>query len=184
MQLYQEDLIDLRDPLTKYYPECPWKAAGQIQLRYLLNHTSGLGDYRDNEEYQRKCDTYTNIDNVLPLVWKYKPAFTPGERFEYSNAGVLLLKGIIERVTGKKLAEVIKERIWDPLGMKNTTFYVGGDSLNRKAIAYSLTADGESYGRVLGEPSAYAGGGIYTTVGDLLKFDQRAVAFIQRLVTC
>lgn len=172
MQLYQEGLIDLDDPLTKYFPGCPWESAEQIRLRYLLNHTSGLADYRDNEEYQQNCDNYTSIDDILPLVWKYPPAFTPGERFEYSNAGVLLLKGIIEKVTGKKLATAVKERIWDPLGMKNTTFYVGGDSLVRRANAYTLATGGESYERVLGEPSAYAGGGIYTTVGDLFKFDQ------------
>jgi len=172
MQLYQEGLIDLDDPLTKYYPECPWESADQIRLRYLLNHTSGLADYRDNEEYQQNCDNYTSIDDVLPLVWKYPPAFTPGERFEYSNAGVLLLKGIIEKVTRKKLARAVEERIWKPLGMKNTTFHVSGDSLVFKARAYALAVDGESYEPVLEEPSAYAGGGIYTTVGDLLKFDQ------------
>lgn len=97
MQLHQEGLMSLDDPLTKYFPQCPWESAEQIRLRYLLNHTSGLADYRDNEEYQKNCDNYTCINDVLPLVWKYPPAFTPGERFEYSNAGVLLLKGIIER---------------------------------------------------------------------------------------
>jgi CubicO group peptidase (beta-lactamase class C family) len=172
MQLYQNGIIDLDDPLTKYYPDCPWETAEQVQIEYLLNHTSGLADYRDNEEYQRNCETYTCIDDVLPLVWRYEPAFTPGERFRYSNAGVLLLKGIIEKTTGKKLKQVMEERIWRPLGMSNTTFYVGGDSLIQKASAYSLAADGESYERVIGEPSAYAGGGIYTTVLDLLKFDQ------------
>ncbi|UCG63136.1 MAG: serine hydrolase [Candidatus Zixiibacteriota bacterium] len=181
MQLYQEGLIDLDDPLTKYYPECPWESAEQIRLRYLLNHTSGLADYRDNEEYQQNCDNYTRIDDVLPLVWRYPPAFKPGERFEYSNAGVLLLKGIIEKVTEKKLARAVEERIWEPLGMKNTTFYVGGDQLAGKAGAYTLAADGESYERVPGEPSAYAGGGIYTTVGDLLKFDQ--ALYTDRLLT-
>ncbi|MFH1373795.1 MAG: serine hydrolase [bacterium] len=172
MQLYQDGMIDLDDSLTKHYPECPWGSADQVRLRYLLNHTSGLADYRDNEEYQRNCDNYTCIDDVLPLVWKYEPAFAPGERFEYSNAGILLLKGIIEKTTGKKLAKAVEERIWDPLEMRNTCFYVGGDPLIHKAGAYSLAADGESYERVEGEPSAYAGGGIYTTVGDLLKFDQ------------
>jgi CubicO group peptidase (beta-lactamase class C family) len=172
MQLYQEGVIDLDDPLTKYYPECPWNTAGQIRIKHLLNHTSGLADYRDNEEYQSHSESYTCIEDVLPLVWKYEPAFTPGGRFSYSNAGVLLLKGMIEKTTGKKLKQVMEERIWQPLGMDNTTFYVGGDSLNHRASAYRLAADGESYERVLGEPSAYAGGGIYTTVLDLLKFDQ------------
>ncbi len=172
MQLYQEGVIALDDPLTKYYPECPWMMAEQIQIRYLLNHTSGLADYRDNEEYQSHLESYTCIDDVLPLVWRYEPAFIPGERFNYSNAGVLLLKGIIEKTTGKTLKQVLEERIWKLLGMDNTALYVGGDSLDNRASAYSLAADGESYERVMGEPSAYAGGGIYTTILDLLKFDQ------------
>ncbi len=176
MQLYQEGRLDLDDPLSKYYDECPWSMADQILVRYLLNHTSGLGDYRDNEEYQMHSESYAGIDDVLPLVWKYSPAFTPGERFRYSNAGVLLLKGIIERTTGKKLKQVLRERIWHPLGMSNTILYVGGDLLNYRATAYTLADDGVTYRRVTGEPSAYAGGGIYTTVLDLLKFDQALYA--------
>jgi tetratricopeptide (TPR) repeat protein len=85
---------------------------------------------------------------------------------------VLLLKGIIERVTGKKLRQVLEEHIFGPLGMGNTTMYVGGDLLPHRATAYRLSSDGETYLRVTGEPSAYSGGGIYTTVLDLLKFDQ------------
>ena len=92
MQFYQEGLVDLDDPLSKYYPDCPWSTADQILIRYLLNHTSGLGDYRDSDEYQMHAERYSGIDDVLPLVWKYEPAFTPGERPRYSNAGVLLLK--------------------------------------------------------------------------------------------
>ncbi|HUU46212.1 MAG TPA: serine hydrolase [Acidobacteriota bacterium] len=172
MQLYQEGKIDLDDPLTKYYPDCPYPTADQIRIRHLLNHTSGLGDYRDSDEYQLNSERYTCIDDVLPLVFQYEPAFAPGERSRYSNAGVLLLKGIIERVTGVKLNQALKERILDPLGMDNTTFYVGGDVLSRRATAYRLSGDGETYVRVLGEPSAYTGGGTYTTVLDLLKFDQ------------
>ncbi len=172
MQLYQEKIIDLNDPLTKYYPECPWNTADQIQIRHLLNHTSGLGDYRDNEEYQTNSEKYRNIDDVLPLVFKQELAFNPGERFRYSNAGVLLLKGIIEKTAGKKLKQALEERIWQPLGMNHTTLFAGGQLLENRATAYVLAENGEDYVRVLGEPSAYSGGGIYTTVLDLLKFDQ------------
>lgn len=172
MQLYQDGSIDIEDPLTEYYPDCPWNVAGQIRIKYLLNHTSGLSDYRESEEYQRNVDSYTCIDDVLPLVWKYEPAYTPGERFTYSNSGQLLLKGIIEKVTGKRVNQVLKDNIWHPLGMDNTAPYVGGDLMKFRATAYTLAADGETYVRVLGEPAAYTGGGTYTTVLDLLKFDQ------------
>lgn len=172
MQLVHESLMSLEDPLTKYYPDCPWNTADQIQIKNLLNHTCGLGDYRDSDEYRMNSERYTCIDDVLPLVFQVEPAFAPGERFRYSNAGVLLLKGIIERVTSKKLNEVLTERIFEPLGMDNTTMFVGGQTMSHRATAYGLAADGVSYQRVMGEPSAYSGGGIYTTVLDLLRFDQ------------
>ncbi|UCF06038.1 MAG: serine hydrolase [bacterium] len=172
MQLYQEGKLDLADPLAKYFPDCPYSTAGKIEIKHLLNHTSGLGGYRDNEEYQAQSENYTCIDDVLPLVYKQEPAFAPGERFRYSNAGVLFLKAIIERIEGKKLKQVLDERILQPLGMDLTTFFRGGELLPHRATAYSLAEDGETYLRVLSEPSAYAGGGIYTTAFDLLKFDQ------------
>jgi CubicO group peptidase (beta-lactamase class C family) len=172
MQLYQEGTIDLEDPLTKYFPDCPYGTADQILIKHLLNHTSGLGEYRDSEEYQKHSDSYTCIDDVLPFVYKKEPAFLPGERFRYSNAGVLFLKAIIEKVEGKSFKEVLEERIFHPLDMNHTTLLRGGELLPHRATAYMLADDGETYLRILSEPSAYAGGGIYTTVRDLLKFDQ------------
>lgn len=172
MQLHQEGLLDIEDSLTKYFPDCPWKVAGQIRIKHLLNHTSGLADYREAEEYQRNSNSYTCIEDVLPLVWKFEPANTPGEIFTYSNSGQLLLKRIIEKISGKKLNQVLKDRIWGPLGMDNTTPYIGGNLLEHRATGYTLAADGETYVRVLGEPAAYTGGGTYSTVMDLLKFDQ------------
>ena len=172
MQLHAEGKIALADPLTKYFPECPYETAGQIQIKHLLNHTSGLGAYRDNETYRANSETYTCIDDVLPLVFGQEPDFAPGERFRYSNAGVLLLKAIIEKVEGTKLKHALAQRILLPLGMYDTTMLRGGDLLSHRATAYALDDDGETYFRMLSEPSAYAGGGIYTTALDLLKFDQ------------
>jgi CubicO group peptidase (beta-lactamase class C family) len=172
MQLFQEGRIDLDDPLTKYFPDCPYKTADQIRIRHLLNHTSGLGEYRDTEEYRAKSESFTCIDDVLPLVYLKEPTMPPGEGFRYSNAGVLFLKAIIEKVEGVKLKEVLERRIFLPLGMENTALFYSGQLLPHRATAYMLADDGETYLRILSEPSAYAGGGIYTTTLDLLKFDQ------------
>jgi CubicO group peptidase (beta-lactamase class C family) len=172
MQLIESDVLDLDDPLKKFYPDCPWTGADRIKIRHLLNHTCGLGDYRDSEEYRMNSERYEDIGEVLPLVYATEPAFAAGTRFRYSNAGVLLLKGILEKVTGKRMRQLLEERIWRLLGMEQTTLFVGGDLLDHRASAYRLGGDGNSYLRVLGEPSAYSGGGIYTTVLDLLKFDQ------------
>jgi len=172
MQLFQEGRLKLIDPLTKYFPKSSYGQAQQTQIKHLLNHTSGLGDYRDSEEYLANVDNYTCITDVLPLIFQLEPAFVPGERSRYSNAGVLLLKAIIEQLTGLTLQEALQQRIFHPLGMDGTAFLTEGDVLANRATAYSLTGAGDRYRRVLGEPAAYTGGGIYTTVLDLLKFDQ------------
>ncbi|MCK4943738.1 MAG: serine hydrolase [Candidatus Aminicenantes bacterium] len=172
MQLNEEGKISLTDSLRKYFPECPYNSADQIQIRHLLNHTSGLGDYRKSKDYQHQADTFRTIDDILPLVYQDQPVLTPGEKFRYSNTGMLFLKAIIQKVTGMGLGEALKKRIFDPLGMDQTVLLIGGDVLSNRATGYTLSKDLVKYRRVLEEPSGYAGGGIYTTVLDLLKFDQ------------
>lgn len=172
MQLDSEGLLSIGDPLSRFYPACPYETADDITVGHLLNHSSGLSDYRDSDEYQVNSEAYRSIDDVLPLVFASHPAFAPGESTEYSNAGVLLLKGIIERVTGQNLSQAVGDRIFAPLGMDDTLFFVGGTVLENRAVGHARGRDGETLMRVTGEPSAYAGGGIYTSALDLLKFDQ------------
>lgn len=172
MQLYQEKKISLSDPLNKFYADCPFKTAGQIQIKHLLNHTSGLGNYREHPEYSAKAESFKTISDVLYLVYEQNPEFEPGEKFNYSNTGMLLLKGIIEKVTEMPLDQAIQTRIWKPLGMNSSAFFHGGELLPHRATGHALSDKTLTYGRATGEPSPYAGGGIYTTVLDLLKFDQ------------
>ena len=172
MQLVQSGEIGLTDSLKKYFPDCPYPTAVRIQIQHLLNHSSGLADYRDDPDYQRLSEGFKNIDEVLPFVYKIEPTFDPGEKMEYSNAGVLYLKAIIERVTGKSLKENLITRIFRPLGMDDTFMFIGGDILANRATGHERAQDGEGFIRAVGEPSAYAGGGIYTTGSDLLLFDQ------------
>lgn len=82
------------------------------------------------------------------------------------------MKAIIENVTGMKLKNTIGQRILRPLGMDQTVLFSGGDTLSLRATGCRLAEDGVTYERVLEEPSAYAGGGIYTTVMDLFRLDQ------------
>jgi CubicO group peptidase (beta-lactamase class C family) len=172
MQLYQEGKISLTDPLSKYFPDCPYNSSNQIQIRHLLNHTSGLGNYRKHKDYPSQSENFRTIEDVLPIVYQDRPVSEPGEKFRYSNTGMLFLKSIIQKVTCKKFEQVLEERIFSPLGMDQTVLFIGGDILPNRATGHTFSEDGQSYRRVLEEPSAYAGGGIYTTVLDLLKFDQ------------
>jgi len=172
MQLVQAGEISLDDSLSRYFPDCPFETADRIRIRNLLNHSSGLGDYRDSEQYQMQAESFASVDEVLPFVYADTPTFEPGESYQYSNTGVLLLKAIIERVTGMNLGQNLVERIFVPVGMDGTALFVGGDILADRATGHERADDGQGFVRVTGEPAAYCGGGIYTTGLDLLAFDQ------------
>jgi CubicO group peptidase (beta-lactamase class C family) len=173
MMLVQEGKLGLTDSLSKYFPDCPFPdLADKIQVQHLLNNSSGLGGYRRNADYQRKAESFKSINEVLPFVFKQKPASMPGKTFRYSNSGFLLLKAIIEKITGMKFATVVKHKILDPLGMKNTVFFTSGTIISNRATGHAHAENETGFIRITGEPSAYAGGGIYTTVLDLLRFDQ------------
>jgi CubicO group peptidase (beta-lactamase class C family) len=172
MQLIQSGQIELTDPITRFFPDCSISNASGIQIQHLLNHSSGLGDYRGTPEYEELAAVAETIDDILPLVFDLEPLFAPGEHIRYSNAGVLLEKAIIERVTGLPLPMVMTDRILKPLGLNDTAHFIGGNLLENRATAYRRAAEPGEYVRVLSEPSAYTGGGIYTTAGDLLRFAQ------------
>lgn len=172
MQLVEQGAIALNDPITKYLADCPYESAERIQIKHLLNHTSGLGDYRRQQEYRQRVDALETLEDVLPLAYRDTLEFAPGEKFKYSNTGVLLLKAIIQKVTGKGLEEVLNARVFGPLGMDQTVLRAKGRILSDRATGHAPARDGVSVLRVVEEPPPYAGGGVYTTVLDLLKFDQ------------
>ncbi|NIM91121.1 MAG: serine hydrolase [Candidatus Aminicenantes bacterium] len=172
LQLCQRGKLALDDPLNQYFPGCPYATANQIQIKHLLNHTAGLGDYRRHEDYKALSDTAQDIPEVLPLVFQQEPEFEPGKEWKYSNTGYFLLKAIIEKITGKNFKQVLEQKILNPLGMDDTVLFCKGDLLAQRASGYLYSDDGKHFIRATGEPAPYAGGGLYSTVMDLLAFDQ------------
>jgi len=169
MMLYEEGKFLLEDPISKYLPEFkdpkvlvkpangqPYTipATREITIRDLLRHTSGL-TYNWNEDlgplYEKAKVAHgllpydgTIGDNVkrlapLPLL------FNPGERFEYS-LGVDVLGRLVEVVSGKPLDEFFRTRIFEPLGMKDTSFFPPENKLDRLTTAYTYY-DGKGLNR-------------------------------------
>ncbi|MFY0688282.1 MAG: beta-lactamase family protein [Cyclobacteriaceae bacterium] len=93
----------------------------EVTIQQLLNHTSGLPDYMDFEDYADDIEILTNA-HVLDYIRHNQPQpnFSPGKQFEYSNTGYLVLGSIIEEVTGLSFASYLKENIFEPTGMKNS----------------------------------------------------------------
>jgi CubicO group peptidase (beta-lactamase class C family) len=162
MMLYEEGRFQLEDPISKYLPEFKnpkvlVKPAGggssytipasrEITIRDLLRHTSGL-TYNWNQDLGKMYDDAnvatgimqydgTIADSVKRLAGQ-PLLFNPGERWEYS-LGVDVLGRLVEVVSGMPLDEFLRSRIFEPLGMKDTYFYLPQEKVGRLATAYGI----------------------------------------------
>lgn len=119
LMLQEEGKLSFDDPLDKYLSGLPYPG---ITVRHLLTHTSGLPDYQAiMDEHWDKTKVAGNED-ILEYLKKYHPPklFEPGEKYEYSNTGYVLLGSIAEVVSGKDFIALCRERIFKPVGMNAT----------------------------------------------------------------
>jgi CubicO group peptidase (beta-lactamase class C family) len=120
--LEQDGKLKLDDPVVKYLPELPASAQG-VTLRHLVHHTGGLRDYIELLTMKGRADAdgATIHEAVQALARQTAPNEAPGVEFDYSNTGYFLLGVVIARVSGQSLADFSRDRIFEPLGMKNTS---------------------------------------------------------------
>ncbi|WP_299104570.1 serine hydrolase [uncultured Tenacibaculum sp.] len=171
MQLEEQGKLNVNDPVSKYLKEFPF--GDKITIHHLLSHTSGTGNYFRHPDYRLKNNTLREVDEMLPLVYDQKLVFKePGERFSYSNSGIVILGAIIEEITGEKYADYITNNILSPLGMHNTGIKYLDDVVENRATGYIKSIAGKFNKNTFIIPTANPSGGILSTVNDLLKFDQ------------
>ncbi len=175
-QLAQEGKLDFKDPISKHLPDYPNKDVGaKVTIHQLLTHTSGMGSYI-NDKFRAQRTKLTTIVAHFPLFVNDPLSFSPGEKFEYSNSGYMVLGAIVERVSGQDYYTYVRDHIFRPAGMANTGFYEPGKEIPNLAVGYTrMGPDGKPTEQVrentdtLEIKGGPAGGG-YSTVGDLLKF--------------
>ena len=175
VQLKEKGMLSFDDTIDRYVDETwlPKKYTSKITVHHLLTHTSGLGSYFTEAFVRGSRTLYREIDDFKPLVRDEVPEFEPGERFRYSNTGMLLLGVVIESVTGEDYFDYIRENIYGPAGMTDSDCYEMDYPVENLAIGYS-PAPGSGYGwqnnlfkhSIKGGP---AGGG-FSTVRDLHGF--------------
>ena len=122
LELAERGTIGLDDPLSKYVPTFP--NAGQITLRELLDHRSGIHDaFTSPGMAAAIISNPSRIWTVAQVLAKIgKPYFAPGHGYFYSNTNYILLGVVIEKATGQTIASLVRSEFLDPLGMKNTWF--------------------------------------------------------------
>src|ERR1051326_3913179 len=175
--LVRDGTLSLDDPVRKYVPELPDYGSSLI-IRHMLTHTSGLRDWGEVEAvagWPRTSRAYTHA-HVLDIVSRQKSLnFTPGTAWSYSNTGYNLAAVIVSRVSGQSFADFTRERIFQPLGLTHTSWR---DDFTRvvkhRAIAYRQASDG--WHEEMPFEDVHGNGGLLTTVGDLLTWNENFVA--------
>jgi CubicO group peptidase (beta-lactamase class C family) len=167
LQLVSENKLDLHKPISTYLNDFPKELGDKITIHHLLTHTSGLIRDVDSDKKQ-----FLNPKQIIELIAKEPLLFEPGERFEYSNCGYNLLGYIIESITGKSYKEVLNEKIFKPLNMKNSGYYRHKTILENRSSGYSNNFLDYRNANYFDYSNAYASGAIYSTVEDMLLFDQ------------
>jgi CubicO group peptidase (beta-lactamase class C family) len=169
--LKQDGKLKLTDPVRRWLPELPAND-DRITIWNLLAHSSGLIDYEDLIPTDRTIQV--NDDDVLRMIAsQHRLHFEPGSAHRYSNGGYVLLGLIVERASGMDLADFMKQRIFQPLGMNHTLMYEHhrGPQVPDRAYGYSKI-DGNWTRTDQSITSATRGdGGIYSNVADMAKWD-------------
>jgi CubicO group peptidase (beta-lactamase class C family) len=171
--LQQDGKLSIDDPVRKYIPELP-DYGSPLTIRHLLNHTSGLRDWGTVLALTGagRGDRVITQDLALDVITHQRALdFTPGSEYSYSNSGYNLAAIIVERVSKQKFPAFVEERLFKPLGMKNSSWR---DDYQRivpgRPQAYSREPNGP---RRPNKPfmNVYGNGGMLTTVGDWMKWN-------------
>lgn len=144
MMLMEDGKLTLNDPVAKYFAQFRRTSSkaelslDRITIRHLLTHTSGLPSERPTEIEAITIKRDRTLSEVVTLLATQEPEFEPGTRFRYSSGGFAILGRVIEVVTGKPYEQFVNERIFKPLGMNDSFFFIPAEKQNRVASIYRV----------------------------------------------
>lgn len=171
MQLQQEGKLSVKDKLSKYFSG--FANGDKITIQHLLTHTSGIFNYTNDTIIMKNNVTkHYSQEEMVNLFKNYPSDFEPGAKWNYSNSGYSLLGYIIEKVEKKPYEKVVRERIFQPLGMRDSGFDFTHLSNPKKAKGYFSLSPTSIPAPVVDSTIAYSAGAIYSTIGDFYKWER------------
>ncbi len=178
-QLAQKGRLKFDDTIAKVWPDYPNKEVGEkVTIHQLLTHTSGMGMYTNEKNFAAQRAQLTSVAAHLPLIVNEPLASAPGEKFQYSNSGYMILGAIVEKLSGKNYYDYVRENIFELAGMIHTGFYEPGKAMPDVAIGYTRMDESGKRGETerentdLREVRGGPAGGGFSTVGDMVKFGE------------
>ena len=165
MRLFDQKKIDLDQKVEHYLKTFPFPA---IRVRDLLTHRSGLPHYHYFVDHYTDRSWCLSNNDVLKLIVKHKIPlnFKPNSRFAYCNTNFMMLALIIEKVTGKKFPNAMKELVFEPLEMKHTFILDKKSMFNRISQSYNHNKENQKFTHL---DLIYGDKNMYTTAKDLFR---------------
>lgn len=169
MQLVERGRVSLDDPIQKHVPAFPDKGGLAITVRHILTHTSGIRHYKPGE--MESQESYGSVEDAIRIFKADPLLFTPGTKYSYSTYAYNMLAGVVEAASGLAFEAYLQEHVWGPAGMAATRFEHPGEIVPHRARPYVRGgAAGLANAPYADLSIKWAGGGIISTVEDLIRF--------------
>lgn len=171
LKLQEKGLLSVTDKLSRFIPDFP--RGDEVTIHHLLTHTSGIRSYTSKNEFIDRVTKTITPDSLIAFFKNDPYDFNPGERYMYNNSAYFLLGYIISQVSGKSYDAYLKETFFEPLQMNNTGIHYAGIKLEKEAKGYTKNSNNK-FEEGLNWDMSWAGaaGAMYSTVDDLLKWNQ------------
>ena len=171
LKLVDQGKLSLDDDITKYVAEAPTQGR-RVTLRQLLQHTSGIYSYTSVPNAAANEASDLTHAQVLALIKDRPFDFEPGTSWRYSNTGSYLVGMAIERVTGQPYGAFVRDSVFRPLGMNASSLCTARDATPGLATGYAVRSGVLTAAPPMSWTLPFAGGGICSTVQDLLRWQQ------------
>jgi CubicO group peptidase (beta-lactamase class C family) len=169
--LEERGKLKVDDPVKKYMTEAP-AAWDKVTIFNLLTHTSGIPSFTGFPDYS-STEAIATTPEKLVARFRDKPLeFQPGEKWNYSNSGYVLLGYLIEKISQQSYSEFVQENIFTPLGMKDSGYDSNSAIILHRASGYTPSAKGAIHAGYIDMSIPFSAGSLYSTTEDLLRWEQ------------
>jgi CubicO group peptidase (beta-lactamase class C family) len=169
--LEERGKLKIDDPVKVYMPDAP-AAWDKVTIFNLLTHTSGIPSFTGFPDYA-STEAIATTPEKLVARFRDKPLeFQPGEKWNYSNSGYVLLGYLIEKISGESYSQFVQENIFTPLGMKDSGYDSNSAIIAHRAAGYSLNDKGLINAGYIDMSIPLSAGALYSTTEDLLRWEQ------------
>jgi CubicO group peptidase (beta-lactamase class C family) len=169
--LEERGKLKVEDPVKKHMPDAP-AAWDKVTIFHLLTHTSGIPSFTSFPDYRSREATPITPEKLVEWFRDKPLEFAPGEKWNYSNSGYVLLGYLIEKISGQSYSDFVQQNIFTPLGMKDSGYDSNSAIIAHRASGYSPSGHGPDNAGFVHMTIPFSAGALYSTTEDLLRWEQ------------